>query len=70
MSDIKLGVLCRRGWRMESTYPEICSVSVLFDDTIGQYGGLMFRLLTLSISCAVLIKLPSVMCLLALVDMR
>ena len=30
----------------------------------------MFRLLALSISCVVLIKLPSVMCLLVLVDMR
>ena len=54
---------------MESTYPEICSVSVLFEDTIGLYGDLMFRLLALSISCVVLIKLPSVMCLLVLVDM-
>ena len=70
MSVIKLGVLCRRIWRMESTYPEICSVSVRFEDTIGLYGGLIFRLLILSISCAVLIKLPSVMCLLGLVDMR
>ena len=70
VSDIKLGVLCRRGCRMESTYPEICSVSVLFYDTIGLYGGLMLRLLALSISCAVLFKLPSVMCLLALVDIR
>ena len=34
VSVIKLGMLCRRGWRMESTYPEICSVSVLFEDTI------------------------------------
>ena len=34
VSVIKLGILCRRGWRMESTYPEICSVSVLFEDTI------------------------------------
>ena len=41
---------------MESTYPEICSVSVLFEDTIGLYGGLILRLLALSISCAVLIK--------------
>ena len=41
---------------MESTYPEICSVIVLFEDTIGLYGGLIFRLLALSISCAVLIK--------------
>ena len=55
---------------MESTYPEICFVSVLFEDTIGHYGGLIFRLLALSISCAVLIKLPFVMCLLVLMDMR
>ena len=55
---------------MESTYHEICSVSVLFEDTIGLYGGLMLMLLALSISCAVLIKLPSVVCLLVLVDMR
>ena len=70
VSVIKLGTLCRRGWRMESTYPEICSVNVLFEDTIGLYGGLMSRLLALSISCVVLIKLPSAMCLLVLVDMR
>ena len=70
VSVIKLCILCRRGWRIESTYPEICYVSVLFEDTIGLYGGLMLRLLALSISCAVLIKLPSVMCLLVLVDMR
>ena len=70
VSDIKLGILCRRGWRMESTYPEICSVSVVYDRTIGLYGGFMFRLLDLSISCVVLNKLPSVMCLLVLVDMR
>ena len=55
---------------MESTYTEICSVSVLFEDAVGLYGGLMFRLLALSITCVVLIKLPSVMYLLALVDMR
>ena len=55
---------------MESTYPIICSVSVLFEDTIGLYGGLMLRLLALSISCVVLIKLPSVVCLFVLVDMR
>ena len=55
---------------MESTYPEICSVGVLFEDTIVLYGGLIFRLLALSISCAVLIKLSSVMCLLVLVDVR
>ena len=30
----------------------------------------MFRLVALSISCVVLIKLPSVVCLLVLVDMR
>ena len=30
----------------------------------------MFRLLGLSISCVVFIKLPSAMCLLVLVDMR
>ena len=54
---------------MESTYPEICFASVLFEDTIGLYGGLMFRLLALSISCVVVIKLPSVVCLFALVDM-
>ena len=45
---------------MESTYPEICSVSVHFEDAIGLYGGLMFRLLAMSISCEVLINLPSV----------
>ena len=55
---------------MESTYPEICYVSVLFEDTIGLHGGIIFKLLALSISCAVLIKLPSVICLLVLVDMR
>ena len=70
VSVIKLGILCRRGWGMESTYQEICSVSVLFEDTIGLYRGLMIRLLALSISCVVLIKLPSAMYLLALVDMR
>ena len=69
-SVIKLGILRRRGWKMESTYPEICYVSVFLEDTIGWYGGLMIRLLALSISCVVLIKLPSVMRLLALVDMR
>ena len=52
------------------TYLEICSISVLFEDTIVLYGDLMFRLLALSISCVVLINLPSAMCLLALVDMR
>ena len=70
VSVIKLGMLCRRVWRMESTYPEISSVSFLFEDIIGLYGGHMFRLLALSISCVVLIKLPSVMYLLVLVDMR
>ena len=70
VSVIKLRILCRRGWRMESTYPEMCYVSFLFEGTIVLYGGLIFRLLALSISCAVLIKLPSVMCLLVLVDMR
>ena len=70
VSYIKLGILCRRGWRMESTYPEICSVSVLFEGTIVLHGGLMPMLLALSISCVVLIKLLSVMCLFVLVDMR
>ena len=54
VSVITLSTLCRRSWRIESTYPEICSVSVLFKDTIGLYGGLMFRLVALSISCVVL----------------
>ena len=45
---------------MGSTCPEICSASVLFEDNIRLYGGLMLRLLALSISCVVLIKLPSV----------
>ena len=53
VSVIKLGILCRRGWRMESTYPEICSVSVLFEDTIGLYGGLILRLLALSIKATI-----------------
>ena len=66
----KLGILCRRGWKMESPHPEICYVSVLFEDTIGLYEGHMFRLLALSISCVVLIKLPPIMCLFVLVDMR
>ena len=70
VSIIKLGILCRRGWRMESTYPELCSVSVIFVDTIGLYGRLMPRLFALSITCVVLIKLLSVMCLFVLVDMR
>ena len=47
-----------------STYPEIFSVSVPFDDTIGLFEGLMFSLVALSISCVVLIKLPSVVCVL------
>ena len=34
---------------MESTFPEICSVSVQFEDTISLYGGFMFRLVVLSI---------------------
>ena len=55
---------------MESTYPEVCSVSVPFEDTIGLYGGLMLSLVALSISCVVSINLPSVVCLLVLVDMR
>ena len=55
---------------MESTNPEICYVGAPFRDTIGMYGGLMLRLVALSISCVVLIKLPSVVCLLVLVDMR
>ena len=55
---------------MESVYPEICSVSVPFGDNIGLYGGLMSRLLALSICCIMLIKFSSVVCLLVLVDMR
>ena len=55
---------------MESTYPEICSLSVLFDAIICLNGGLMSILVGLSISCVVLIKLPSVVCLFVLVDMR
>ena len=55
---------------MESTYPEICSVSVHYDETIGLFGGLMFSLLYLSISCVVLTMLLPVMCLFVLVDMR
>ena len=55
---------------MESIYQEICYVSDLFEDIIGRDGGHMFRLLALSISCVVLIKLPSVMYLLVLMDMR
>ena len=70
VSVIKLGILCRSGWRMESTYPEICSLSVLFDAIICLYGGHMSKLVALSISCVVLIKLPSVVCLFVLVDMR
>ena len=53
---------------MESTYTEICS---------GYYRrynrsvwGHMFRLVTLTINCVVLIKFPSVICLFVLVDMR
>ena len=57
LSVIKLSILYSRGWIMESAYPEICPVSVPFEDTIGMYVGLMFRLVALSISCVVLIKL-------------
>ena len=49
---------------------EICSVSVIFEDSIVLYGSLMIRLVDLSISCVVMIKLPSVVCLLGLADMR
>ena len=37
VSAIRLGILRRRGWRMESTHPEICSVCVLFEDAIDRY---------------------------------
>ena len=57
VSVIKLAILCSRVLRIESTYPEICSVTVPFKDTIGLYRGLMFMLVALSISCVVLIKL-------------
>ena len=30
---------------MEYAYPEICSVSVIFENTIGLYGAYMSRLL-------------------------
>ena len=62
VSVIILGILCSRGWRMESTYREMCSVSVPSEDTLGLFGGLMCRLLALSISCVMLIKLSSVAC--------
>ena len=55
---------------MESTYSEICSVSLHFDDAIGLYGGHMFRLVALPVSCVALCKLPSVVCQLVLADMR
>ena len=55
---------------METIYPKTFSVSVVFDDTISLYGGLMLRLVASSTSCVVLIKLSSVVCLLVLVDMR
>ena len=55
---------------MESAYPEICYVSVPFEDTIGLHGGLMFRLLAMSINCVVLTKLSSVVCVFDMVDMR
>ena len=55
---------------MKSTYPEISYVNVLFEGSTGLYGALMLRLVALSISCVVLIKLPSIVCVLALVDMR
>ena len=55
---------------MESTYPDICSASVHFEDTICLYGFLMFSFVAMSISCDVLIKLSSVVCVLALEDKR
>ena len=70
LSVIKQCILGSRCWRMESTHPEICSVCTPFEDTIGLYGGHMLRLVGLSISFVVLTRLPSVVCLLALVYLR
>ena len=54
--------------KQSEQYPEICSVSVLFEDTIGLYGGVTARLVVLSIIFVVI--LSSVECVFVLVDMR
>ena len=56
LSVIKLGIICGRGWIIESKYPEICIVNVLYVDTVGLYGGHMCRLVALSISCVVVLS--------------
>ena len=45
---------------MESIYPEICSISDPFEETIGLYVDLMSRLIILSMTCVVFAKLTSV----------
>ena len=41
----KLGILFKKFVKMESTCPEMCSVSVPLQETIGLCGGLISRLL-------------------------
>ena len=55
---------------MTSACPKLLFVCVPFYDTVDLYGGLMFRLVGLSMSGVVLTKLPTAACVFVLVDTR
>ena len=49
----KLGILSKKFCKMESTCPEMCSVTVPLQEVIGLYGGLISRMLATCVICAV-----------------
>ena len=52
----KLGILSKKFSKMESTCPEMCSVNVPLQETIGLYGGLILRLLATCVICSVFVR--------------
>ena len=52
----KLCILSKTFSKMESTYPEMCSVNVPLQETIGLYGGLISWLLATCVICSVFVS--------------
>ena len=52
----KQGILSKKFCKMESTCPEMCSVNVPLQETIGLYGGLISRLLASCVISSVFVR--------------
>ena len=52
----KLGILSKKFCKLESTCPEMCSVNVPLQETIGLYGGRISRLLATCVIFSVFVS--------------